>query len=194
MTKLDKPAITAAPIHDLIANRFSPRIYDAEATLSQEELESLGEAFRWAPSSMNQQPWQVVFVRRGSELFDAISEKGLTGFNQSWAPTASAYAVVLANQLEEDTARDQAETFFDVGLASQQMVIQAESMGLRAHYMGGIVKDAIAELVGAEDQWVVCVITLGHQGDLEGHDAAIVERERTPRSRKDSASVYRIES
>jgi len=193
MTKLSKPADSAAPLFELILNRFSPRVYDTTAILSDADLQSLGEAFRWAPSSMNQQPWQLVFARRGSELFDRISETGLTGFNRSWAPSASAYAIVLADQLHEGATRDQAGTYFDVGLAAQQMVIQAESMGLRAHYMGGIIHDEIANAVAASNQWVVCIITLGVQGDIEGQEEAVVERERAVRTRKDPSAVYRIE-
>lgn len=193
MTKIAKPADTTASLNPLIAARFSPRIHDSEHVLSDSEIESLGEAFRWAPSSMNEQPWKIIFTRRGAELFDQISSRGLTGFNQSWAPKTSAYAVVLARQSEGDKPRDKAATFFDLGLASQQLVLQAEHMGLRAHYMGGILREEIAQIIGATDHWVVVVITIGLQGDIEGSDEAIVERERATRTRKPASEIYQVD-
>lgn len=193
MTKITKPADTTASLNPIIANRFSPRIHDPNHVLSQSEIESLGEAFRWAPSSMNQQPWKIIFATRGSELFNQISERGLTGFNQTWAPKTSAYAVVLAKQSEDGKPRDKAATYFDLGLASQQLALQAEHMGLRAHYMGGIMHDEIAQLVGATDHWVVVVITIGLQGELEGNDEAIIERETAVRTRKPAAEIYQVD-
>ena len=194
MTKIEKPAAANATLHPIISGRFSPRIYDSTALLTQAEIESLGEAFRWAPSSNNQQPWQVVFLNRGSQLFAEISERGLTGFNQSWAPSASLYAIVLAKQLQEGQPRNQAATYFDVGLASQQMVLQAESMGLRSHYMGGIVHEEIAKILGVKDHWVVCIITIGKQGDIEAASAEVAERESAPRARRASESVYQVDA
>lgn len=193
MTKINKPAETSASLNPLIFSRFSPRIHDPNHVLTESEIESLGEAFRWAPSSMNQQPWKLVFATRGSELFNQISERGLTGFNRTWAPKTSAYAVVLAKQSEDGKPRDKAATFFDLGLASQQLALQAEHMGLRAHYMGGILHDEIAKVVGATDHWVVVVITIGLQGELEGNDAAIVERETAVRTRKPATDIYQID-
>ena len=191
---VQKPAETTANLHPLVRDRWSPRIYDPEHNLGMAELESIGEAFRWAPSSSNQQPWKLVLLRRGSELFEAIASTGLTGFNQSWAPRASVLAVVLAAKSFEGKDRDMAETYFDVGLASSQLVTQVESMGLKAHFMGGIVPEKITELLNVSEHAVICVIAIGKQGSTEGHEGAIVARERAPRTRNSSSDVYVIDS
>jgi nitroreductase len=158
------------------------------------ELESIGEAFRWAPSSSNQQPWKLVLLTRGSELFESIASTGLTGFNQTWAPDASALAVVLAAKTFEGKERKMAETYFDVGLASSQLVTQVESMGLKAHFMGGIVPEKITELLNVSEHAVICVIAIGKQGSTEGQEDAIVARERAPRTRNSSSDVYLIDA
>ena len=191
---VQKPADTTANLHPLVRDRWSPRIYDSEHNLGMAELESIGEAFRWAPSSSNQQPWKLVLLRRGSELFEAIASTGLTGFNQTWAPDASALAVVLAAKTFEGKERKMAETYFDVGLASSQLVTQVESMGLKAHFMGGIVPEKITELLKVSEHAVVCVIAIGKQGSTEGHEDAIVVRERAPRTRNSSSDVYLIDA
>ena len=189
---MQKPAITESELHPLIAERWSPRVYDPNHQLTSEELTQIGEAFRWAPSSNNQQPWKLVLLSRDNKLFQEVSKSGLTGFNQSWAPKASAYAVVLAAKTHEGQSRDQAATYFDVGLASSQLVIQAQSMGLSSHFMGGIVKEEIEKTLGISEHWVVCVIAIGKQGSLEGLEAPLVERENLPRARRDATSVYEI--
>ena len=189
---MQKPAITESELHAPIAERWSPRVYDPGHLLTSEELTQIGEAFRWAPSSNNQQPWKLVLLSRDNKLFQEVSKSGLTGFNQSWAPNASAYAVVLAAKTHEGQSRDQAATYFDVGLASSQLVIQAQAMGLSSHFMGGIVKDEIEKTLGITEHWVVCVIAIGKQGSLEGLEAPLVERENLPRTRRDATSVYEI--
>ena len=191
---VQKPADTTANLHPLVRDRWSPRIYDPEHNLSMAELESIGEAFRWAPSSSNQQPWKLVLLTRGSELFEAIASTGLTGFNQTWAPDASALAVVLAAKTFEGKDRKMAETYFDVGLASSQLVIQVESMGLKAHFMGGIVPEKIREDLKVAEHEVVCAIALGKQGSILGKDEAMVSRETAPRTRNSTSDVFVIDS
>jgi nitroreductase len=192
MTIPNKPAVTDAHLAELIGNRWSPRVYDSSHELSGAEIASLGEAVRWAPSSNNQQPWHAVFLTRDNPLFQQVSEKGLTGFNQSWAPAASAYVVMLARKYQEDKERNQAATYYDLGLASMQLVIQAESMGLKSHFMGGIIHDEISKILNITDHWVVCVITVGKQGSIDQVSDELKTRETAIRSRVDSASAWSV--
>ena len=185
---VSKPANTTANLDQLIRDRWSPRIYDTSHTLSDAELESLGEAFRWAPSSSNGQPWKLVIATRGSELHTQISEQGLGGFNASWAPNAAALAIVLGEEKNSKGAdRNPVDTAYDLGLASMKLIIQAESMGLKAHVMGGIDHGGIKEILNAEGHFVMVAISIGLQGSLEGQEEAIVTREKSPRERKKDA-------
>jgi nitroreductase len=192
MTIPNKPADTSAHLADVIKNRWSPRIFDSSHALTQDQIKSLGEAVRWAPSSSNQQPWHVVFLTQGSELFREISDKGLTGFNQAWAPSCSIYAVMLARQTEKGKSRDQAGTYFDVGLASMQLVIQAETMGLKSHFMGGIVQEEIQKTLKVQDHWVVCVIAIGKQASIATASEDLIARETAERTRLPATDVYSI--
>ncbi len=192
MTTPNKPAASVAPLSELIQNRWSPRIFDASHTLSSEEIASLGEAVRWAPSSMNQQPWHIVFLTRESELFRQISQLGLTGFNQAWAPNCSAYAVVLGRKTQGDALRDQAATYYDLGLASMQLVVQAQSLGLHSHFMGGIIAQEIERILNVTNYWVVCVIGIGKQASTQGAKQDLVDREIAPRTRLAPEAVYSV--
>jgi nitroreductase len=182
---ITKTAQTIVPIAELIANRWSPRVFDSSHSLTHGDVLALAEAARWSPSSNNAQPWKFSIVVRGSEEFEAISKLGLTGFNQSWAPQASAYVVVMADQLRPDGKEwDKAIAFYNAGLASAQVVYQAESMGLKGHYMGGIVHDEIQRILNVTDVWVVNVITVGVQGDVSAVPEEIQQRELAARERK----------
>jgi nitroreductase len=184
-TPISKPAETIVPISELISNRWSPRVFDVTHQLSHGDVLALAEAGRWAPSSNNAQPWKFSILLRGSAEFEQISTKGLTGFNQTWAPASSAYVVVMADKVRPDgNPWDKAIVYYNAGLASAQIVFEAEAMGLKAHYMGGIVHDEIEQILQLSDVYVVNVIAVGLQADATSASPELQEREAAPRTRK----------
>ncbi len=48
----------------LLLSRVSYRAFNPEERLTEEELMSLFEAARWAPSAYNNQPWRFVYARK----------------------------------------------------------------------------------------------------------------------------------
>lgn len=187
---ISKPAKTIVPINPAIAQRWSPRVFDEVFEVSSGDILALAEAGRWAPSSNNAQPWKFSFLKRGTKEFDLISQKGLTGFNQAWAPKASLYAVIFAEQHKPDgTDWDKAISFYNAGLTSAQIVFQAEHMGLRAHYMGGIVHDQIVKILDTNNLWPVNVIAIGKQANHEDASKELQARETATRDRKTLAEL-----
>ena len=179
---MQKTAITAAEIAPVLANRWSPRAYDVNHTISQHELLSILEAGRWAPSANNAQPWRYSLATRGSELHEQIVS-ALTGFNQAWAPTASALLVIsMVNQKADGTPNTSA--LLDVGLTAQNMSIQAEELGLRTHQMGGFVKATVHKILGlADDLEVLVVVAIGKQAAADTLEGPAAEREVQARVR-----------
>ena len=57
---------SADEVDELFLDRWSPRAMSGEA-VTEEELMSLFEAARWAPSSFNNQPWRILYARRDTE-------------------------------------------------------------------------------------------------------------------------------
>jgi nitroreductase len=185
MTKIQKPASTSVPISELLANRWSPRVYDPTHEVTDEQVLRLAEAARWAASGNNAQPWRFGFAKRGEALFESISTSGLSGFNAAWAPHASLYVLAFADKFKADgTEIDRHAAYFNNALATSQVVFEAEAMGLKAHYMGGVMHDEILKLVGVEDAWLTCVITIGLQGDVSNVSDELKQREAAPRERK----------
>lgn len=174
------------PIHPLIADRWSPRAFNSARTLTRPEVLSLIEAARWAPSANNLQPWRYRVVLHGEPTFAELAARGLTGFNQAWAPNASAMFVLSVKTVKEDGSElPKVGTHFDAGLSAAQLVLQAGSLGLHAHYMAGIVRDEVKVVLGIDEtEHVVVIIAVGEQADESVlAEGAARERELTPRTR-----------
>ena len=179
----NKIAITAAPIAPVLAERWSPRSFNREYLLTQQEALSILEAGRWAPSANNLQPWRFAFISRNDDLHAELCEKGLTGFNQAWAPDASAL-IVLAVQKALPDGKEITGRKYDAGLAASLMVVQAQELGLHTHHIGGIVKEEIESLLKLDDNHeVLVVIAVGKVAPAEQLEGPAYEREIAPRVR-----------
>ncbi|MFY1632794.1 nitroreductase family protein [Solwaraspora sp. WMMB335] len=96
-----KTATTSQPLHQLLAQRWSPRGFDPEHRLTDRQVAALLEAARWAPSASNTQPWRFAVAPRGSAEHDAVLA-ALSAGNQGWAHAASALLVVAAQTTAGD--------------------------------------------------------------------------------------------
>ena len=68
----EKKTSTDYPIHELLAERWSPYAFD-DRPVPEEDLRSLFEAARWAPSSYNEQPWRyIVCTKDDPEQFKRL--------------------------------------------------------------------------------------------------------------------------
>src|SRR3954454_8714858 len=135
-----KIADTTAPLHPLLAQRWSPRSFQTSHQLDDEAVTALLEAARWAPSANNSQPWRFLLARRGDQEFKALSGLLAEG-NRSWAPHASALLLVVA-QTTDGTGRPRPWALYDTGQAVAALSIQAQANGLHVHQLGGFDADA----------------------------------------------------
>lgn len=152
-------------LHRAIAERRSPRAFDPDLELSELQLQALLEAARWAPSAMNRQPWRFLVGRRGDATFKGIAD-ALSGNNQLWAPAASAMIAAMVDNAD-DSAPTDAGRAHEVGLAVGQLGIQAVTMGLITHQMGGFDARRLREEfdIPAELR-PMAVIAVGHLGPV----------------------------
>jgi nitroreductase len=82
--KRSKPAETTLNLHPHIRERWSPRSF-REDSVSLEDLRTLLEAARWAPSSSNEQPWRFIVARKEDKETFAKVLSVLNESNQVWA-------------------------------------------------------------------------------------------------------------
>jgi nitroreductase len=175
-----KAAQTQVPIHPDIAARWSPRMFDPDAVLDDEQLVAVLEAARWAATWGHRQPVRFIVGRRGDETFGTIT--GLLKRGNSYAHAAGALIVVCIDEGEDDrTARYAA---VDAGAAIAQLTIEAVSRGLVAHPMAGFNADGAAEQFGIpEGVRAVAVVAVGSLGDYDKAPPEIVERDAQGRQR-----------
>lgn len=178
----DRRAETSAPIADILSMRWSPRSFDAEAQVTDAQVDSMLEAARWAASAQNSQPTRLVVGRRGTALFDRI-EQHLMGFNRGWAPNASLLVLTVVTTAGLDgTPLRWAE--YDAGQAMANLVSQAHALGLHAHPMGGIDVEALRREFDLPDQLVPITVTaIGTAASPDLLPALAREREVAPRTR-----------
>lgn len=177
-----KPATTSAPIHELLANRWSPRGFSENRRLTVSEIRALLEAARWAPSSSNSQPWRFAVAHKGDDLFNQLSQT-LSGYNKTWAPTASALIVCITETVDSaGTPRHSAE--YDLGLAVSALATQATALELAVHQIGGFSASSVREILQLSPALKpVVLLAVGEQDDAADLDETLRARETAPRSR-----------
>lgn len=178
-------AETSVEIHDLIAERRSPRSFDATATMDNQDLLALLEAARWAPSSNNLQPWKYIAGKRGDENFELLLNC-LVPFNQSWAGRASVFiAVAGISQLADGT--DNLTYMYDCGLSVSQLTIEAHHRGYVVHQMGGFDRRKAGTMF--DGAVPIVIIAIGKQAAAEQLEGAAYDREVAPRTRKELSEI-----
>lgn len=171
------------PVAPEFPARWSPRSF-TDRQVSEGEVMSLLEAARWAPSGSNLQPWRFVWARRDEPAFNAIRDS-LIGNNPLWAGKAAVLFAVASK--DTVTNREGAEVpnrtaGFDTGAAWMSLALQARTMGLFAHAMGGFSKDRLSAAIHLpEGHTLHCVIAVGEQGPADALPEELREREKPSR-------------
>ena len=181
---MEKPAITDYPIHDLLRRRWSPRAF-ASRPVEAEKLASLFEAARWAPSSFNGQPWHYVVATKDDQVsFDRLLNC-LRPQNIQWAQHAPVLIMAVAQlSLGEDRGLNR-HALHDVGLANENLVLQAVALGLVAHQMAGFFPDKARETYSIPEGYeAVTALAVGYPGDPEDLPPETKARELQPRERR----------
>lgn len=184
---LVKQADTIYPVLSLIKNRWSARSF-SDLEISEETLNTILEAASWAPSAMNEQPWRYIVALRGHEDGFTKLLSFLNPANASWAKSAGALIFAFTRINYSATQKENVNAFHDAGLANQNLLLQAHSMGVYSHIMEGFDKIQISKSFGlTEDYKPVCMIALGYLGDADNLAEPFKTRELTPRKRKNNS-------
>ena len=184
-----KKADSSVELHPILAERWSPRSYDGAAELSIADLTGILEAARWAPSSMNSQPWRFVVARRGDHRFAQMTD-AMAGFNKEWSPKASAFVLVAAVTTQEDgTLRPAA--LYDAGLAASLLTVEAHHRGQVVHQIGGFDHEAIKRDFNlAPEITPIAILAIGKQAPADALESeALIQREIGARSRLPLESI-----
>lgn len=183
MSNHPKAASPDHPIHDLIANRWSPYAFDGRP-VEQSKLHSCLEAARWAASSFNEQPWSLIVATRNSPTDFANMLECLAEANQPWAARTGVLILTVTSHSFSRNGKPNRTAEHDVGLAIGNLTVQATSLGLAVHQMAGVNLSKARQVYAIPDSHnPLTVVALGYAAD-SGTDDAFAERDQTPRTRK----------
>jgi nitroreductase len=139
-------------VTEAIKGRRSVRKYKTDP-ISEETLEMVLEAARWAPSWANTQCWRFVVVR-GTEIKARIAETLSPGNPATDAVRNAPVVIVACAELGKsgykrgEMATDKGDWFmFDVALAMQNLVLAAHELGLGTVHVGLMDAKRIEEIL-----------------------------------------------
>jgi nitroreductase len=178
---------TLYPVDEMFLDRWSPRALSGEP-VTDEELMTLLEAARWAPSSYNNQPWRILYARRDTEHWDAFFDLLVEG-NRAWAKDAAALLLFVSKETFDFNGKPYPTHSFDTGAAWENIALQATLLGLVTHGMQGFdYERARAELRIPEGFRVEAMAAVGRPGDPSRLPEQLRERE-APSGRKPLSEI-----
>jgi nitroreductase len=141
---------------ETIMNRRSVRKFQSKP-VSDEDLKTIIEAGRQAPSAANRQPWHFVVVKNEDQrekLAEACS-------GQTWLAGA---AVIIAGVGKP--AVNEKWYPVDVAIAMQNMILAAMSLGYGTCWIGAFDQERVKSVLGIpEDLTVVALTPIGVPDD-----------------------------
>lgn len=184
---MENPRKAEYPIDEIFINRWSPRAMSGEG-VSKEELMSLFEAARWAPSSFNGQPWRFLYAFRDTEHWERFFNLLVEG-NKKWAKNAGVLVVILSRKKFEYNNKPSKTHTFDTGSAWENLALQASKKGLVAHGMEGFDYDKAREVLEIPDDYnIEAMIAIGRKGNIEDLPESLKEVEK-PSNRKKVSEI-----
>ena len=187
----ENPAPADYPIDNEIKRRWSPRLFDERRAVEREKIMSLLEAARWAPSCFNEQPWRYL-VFDGSDADAMARARGCLVEGNAWALKAPVLMISVARDNFSRNEKPNRTAQHDVGLASENLVLEAVEQGLAAHQMAGFdTERARNKFAIPEGFTVLAMIAIGYpyRGSLDDLDEKTRARELAARARKPVAEV-----
>jgi len=188
-TTTKETATADHPLHELIAERCSPRAF-ADRPLDEGQLGRPLESARWAPSCFGDQPWSFVVGREDADEAYAKLAGCLVPANAAWATAAPVLMLSAARLAFAANGEPNRHAKHYIGLATASLVLQAEAFGLGAHLMAGFdAERARAEFAIPDGHEPPAMIAVGHPGPADQLPPPLREREEAARERKPLADL-----
>ena len=185
MSKLPNPEqyrTADYPIEPIFIRRWSARAMNGEP-ISENEMLTLFEAARWAPSTYNEQEWRFLYARRDTPAWPLFFDLLVEG-NRAWCGRAALLVVVLARTVFARNGKPNPVHLQDSGSAFENLALQGTAMGLVVHAMQGFDFEKARTALGVPDNYAVAfMFAVGRPGDPGELPEPLRERE-IPSGRK----------
>lgn len=175
MIKGSEKRHAAYPIDRIFIDRWSPRAMLGES-IPAEKLHALFEAARWAPSSMNNQPWRMLYATRDSRHWPLFFDL-LVDANKTWCVNAAALLVFVSKRTHENGSPCRTHSF-DCGAAWMSLALQGNMAGYVVHGMQGFDYERARTSLNIPDGYEVeAMVAIGLPGDAHHLPEALQARE-----------------
>jgi 3-hydroxypropanoate dehydrogenase len=154
----------------------------ASTPVSDEELASIWELAKWAPTAANIQPLRVLYVRPGAgrerlvehmndgnkaktESAPAVAVLAVDTRFHEHIPTVLPYKPELKDVLESNTEMAETMSRFNATLQAAYFLLAARAHGLAAGPMAGFDAEGVDAEFFADGRWKsILVVNIGHPG------------------------------
>ena len=171
-------------ILEIIQERWSPVAFSS-SKVEEFKLKAMFEAAGYAPSCNNEQPWLFVYsTREDKEVFDDF-----TGFladgNKLWAKHAYALAISMARTKFSHNDKPNRYAFYDTGMAVMNLLLQAQTLDIYVHQMGGYSIEKVKQYFRLDDDIEpIAMMAIGYLGDGTNLSPELLKRDEKRRPRK----------
>lgn len=170
------------PVDDIFVDHWSPRAMTGEE-IPEDDLMTIFEAARWAPSSYNNQPWRILFARRDSEHWPLFINL-LVPTNKVWAKNAAVLLLIISKTTFDHNGKPSITHSFDTGAAWENMALQGFNKGYVVHGMQGFDYDLARTALNIPDDFrIEAMVAIGKPGEKEILPNELQSRE-TPNDRR----------
>jgi len=164
-------------MNQIIENRRSIRKFQADKPVTREQLNSLLEAAMSAPSAHNSRPWEFIAITKR----EILNEIARIHPYAKMCETATAAIIMVVNPQP-----DMPEGFFpqDCGAATQNILLEAVSMGLGTCWCGVYPKEKLIASIRSllnipEPKIPFNVIAIGKPDESPGKRGSFEEKKVT---------------
>ena len=182
---IEKKANTTEPINKIIAKRWSTRAFNSEKKITRQKILAICEAAHWAPSCSNDQPWRFLIFNKNedAESWQKAFEL-LSVWNQRWVKNVPVLIIAFADDKFRKEGEPNRWGQFDTGAACMNIYLQAVSMGLMAHPMGGFDLEKVKFVFSIPDNFTpMAFIAVGCQADADILEGKYKKNELDERTR-----------
>ena len=126
--------------------------------VDQQDVQTILEAGRWAPSGLNNQPWRFAVVQ-DSQVKDAIAR------HTRYREIIRSAPVIIAVFIDNDASYDRTKDCQGIGACLQNMWLATHALDLGGVWLGEILKnkERVGEILDAPETYeLMAVLAIGH--------------------------------
>jgi len=171
-------------ILEIIQERWSPVAFSS-SKVEEFKIKAMFEAAGYAPSCNNEQPWLFVYTTQDEkEAFNDYMGFLAEG-NKLWAKNAYALAISMARTKFSYNDKPNRFAFYDTGMAVTNLLLQAQTLDIFVHQMGGYSIEKVKEYFSlGDDIEPVAMMAIGYLGDGSDLSPELLKRDEKRKPRK----------